>query len=183
MTDIIKRYLSVNLADYSNIKLDLEINKVVLIILVGLIVATVIISIKRSIMITTVKKLFRYEATSEGNAKTPAELKITSPLIIRELKGETRLSRIVSIVGQNKLTYDEYIAEMKSKKKREKINYSEAKLYISPDKISEAKIIEAYPSVSFINTLLICVLYFIAATCLIIIMPEILKLINNILAP
>ena len=172
-----------NLSDYKNINFDLEINKLLLIFLVGLIVATVIVNVKRGVLINTVKKLLRYEATDEESAKTLDEIKYQTLLVRNELKNETRLRRLISIVGEKKLTYEEYIALTKDKKyKEEKTDFSSARLYISAEKIKEAKIIEASNSVTPFNTVLLCILYFIIFTCLIILMPDILNLINNILA-
>ncbi len=183
MINLLKKYLSINLIDYENIAIDLEINKVLLFVLIGLLFATVISNIKRGMLIFTVKKLLRYEAISEESAKTLKDMRIDSFFVKRELSGETRLKKLVSYAGEEKLTYDEYIKQLKDKKyKEKKPDYSTLKLYISKENLDKAKHIESYNSVTVVNTILICLLYFIIFTCLIIIMPEILTLINNILA-
>ena len=182
MTNIFNKYLNINLNDYENIGFDLEINKLLIVVLVGLILATVITNIKRGLLIYTVKKLLRYEALSEESARTLEEMRISSPLVKLELSGETRLKKLVSVVGEEKLSYDEYIEKIKDKKYKEKrVDYKTAKLYISKDNLEPARIIESYNSVTVINTILLCLLYFIAFTSIIIIMPELLSLINNIL--
>ena len=175
-----QKYFLVNLNDYSNIGVDLEISKVLFYFLIGIIVATAIINYRRSAMITMIKKLLRHEIYSEDDAKTLTELNINNFGTRLALNGKGRLSGIVKRAGEKEYTYEEYSALIKSKNfKEEKINFEEAKFYLNKEKEEDAQRVLNVPAPTVINTLLFCILLIAVYICIIMIIPDILTLINN----
>ena len=177
-----EKYFLVNLNDYPNIGIDLEISKVLFCLLVGLIVATVVIGYRRYAVITIIKKLMRHEIYSEENAKTLVELSINSFGTRMALKGKGRLSGIVKRVGEKEYTYEEYSALIKTKGfKEEDIDFNEAKFYLKKENLNEAQKVLNVPTPSVINTLLFSVLLIAVYICIILIIPELLTLISGLL--
>lgn len=186
----IENYLSVNLADYENIGIDLEISKLLLLILIGLCISFFVIDWHRGYMLTAIKKLFRHEALDEESAKTLSELGLDRSWSVKwALSHDTRLSKIVKVAGAVEYTYEEYVALMKEKKKRhekeelDKPDLSTAKFYISSKKLDEARDIQQNYSPSVIKTSLFSLMFIIIFVAITIIMPDILTFINSIIAP
>ncbi len=201
MLEIYKRHLFINLKDYENIGIDLEIGLVLLAFAVGLIAATVLITLQRNSMIALVKRLTRVEATSEKGAKTLTELGFTGfrGFMCRILlRGSGRLKRLVRRRGEPEYTYEEYI-ELTKKRKRsgkknaeadgkgsdaldaEKPNFKTDAFYLKDKDSPQTKnLLEArvYP---LINTILFCVFVFAVYVCISLFLPDILNLVNNAL--
>lgn len=177
--ELYEKYFSINLKDYYNIGLDLEINKLLFAFLVALIVVTIAASVIKSTMYTVIKALIRHEARDEESAKTLAELGLNSFRYKNALKSNAQLKRVVEISGQKKYTYDEYVKLSKEKGFKDEIDFSEAKIYIKEqEKTSASKILEMKkPSV--VETVLLCLLITAIAACLMLFMPTILMTINN----
>ena len=181
-------YLSVNLADYENIGINLEISKLLILVLVGLCISFFVIDWHRGYMQLAVKKLFRHEAESEDSAKTLDELGLSKSRSVKwALSHDTRLSKIVKRVGAPEYTYEEYVALMQQKKKSgeplwdEKIDFSAAKFYIDQRRVTEARgIAENYTS-SPLKTALFSLLFIIIFISLTLIMLDVLFFINSIL--
>ena len=181
--ELIKLFFSVNLKDYENLKLDFEINKFILVAFIGVLIAIIISSIYRSSVYLLTSRLLRKEALGEDNAMTLSELGINLFRIRYVLSGNSRLKDIINRVGELKPTYEEYVAQMKAKKKTpDKIDFEEAKFYISLENTDKAKEIVLKSNTSVLNIILFCVLLFILTVALIILMPEILGWLNGILA-
>lgn len=181
--ELIKFFFSVNLKDYENLKLDFEINKFILVAFVGVLFAIIISSIYRSSVYLLTNRLLRKEVWSEDNAMTLSELGIDFFRIRYVISGNSRLRDIVKMVGEVKPTYEEYVAEMKTKKKdSDKIDFKEARFYISPENWDKAKEIVLKSNTSVLNIVLFCILLFILTVTLVILMPEILGWLNGILA-
>ncbi len=176
------KYLSINLNDYSNIGIDLEISKILFCFLVGLIIATVIVNYRRASMILIIKKLLRHEVFSEDSAKSLPELDANSLGVRLSLTSDKRTMSMVKRAGEKQYTYEEYSALIKSKDfKEEKIDFEEAKFYLDETSLEDAKKVVDVPAPSVINTLLFCVLLIAVYICLILLIPEILNLINNLI--
>ncbi len=203
MFDFYKNYISLNLKDYKNIGIDLEIGKILLAFTIGLLIATVFISIERNMMTALIKKLSRHEATDENTAKTLSELGFTgfSGFVCRYLlKSSGRLKRLIKRVGEPEYTYEEYVALTSKKKKpaktangqksvteedgknnllNEKIDFATARFYLADKKSNETMNIMEAKNSSLLNTVLFCVLIVAVYVCLTLVLPEILTLINN----
>ena len=179
---IFRDFFSVNLKDYPNIGIDLEITKVLFCFTVGLIVTTVVVNYIRLQTNTLIKKLLRHEATEEENAKSLEKLGMNPFGAKVAFLSKGRISKIVYFKGQKEYTYEEYIELLKSKDfKEEKIDFKTAEFYIKPDKIDEAKKIIDVPTTSVLSIILLCVLIVAIFTCLMLIMPEILSFINSMI--
>lgn len=97
------KYLSINLNDYSNIGIDLEISKILFCFLVGLIIATVIVNYRRASMILIIKKLLRHEVFSEDSAKSLSELDANSLGVRLSLTSDKRTMSMVKRAGEKSI--------------------------------------------------------------------------------
>lgn len=180
--DFYIRYINLNLKDYPSIGIDLEINKILLVIMVGIIIGTVVINRKRSLMTLTVNKLLRREAVGVDNAKTLSALGIDTKAVRRMLTGGGQIKTVVKTVGEETLTYEEYLKRSKEKGyKGETVDYSKAGIYLIPESLDTAKRLAASRSHTPLNTLLFCILIFAVFVCLVLLMPEILSVIDTLL--
>ena len=172
----------INLKDYSNIGIDLEINVLLLFIFLALCVCFFVINHHRATTQLIVKQLTRHEAEDEESAKTLAELGLEGSVSVKwMLRSEGQISKLVGRVGEKTYTYEEYEALMKSKGgvPKENIDLSTARFYVR----SEAKerisfIVDTYGS-SILRTTLYCVLILALYICIALCMPEILSFINT----
>lgn len=184
MLDDIKEYLSLNLKDYENIGIDFEINKFLILVGLALCVASFVISRKRSLISEMIKQLFRHNSTSEQNAKTLKELGlIDSRGIKRSLSADSQLRKMVSFVGERKLSYEEFVALSKEKKKAVDVpDFETARFYIPDEALDRAKYVYNNYSSSLLHTVLLCVLCLSITACLILLSPSIVSLIDASLA-
>ncbi len=180
--DFYEKYFEINLKDFPNIGIDLEINKLIFVFVLASIIAIIAINYIRSIMHSVVKVLTRHEATSPESAKTLKELGLDKKGIKTALRSNSQLRRAVGITGQSEYTYEEYIKLTKQKGFRDEISFEEAGLYLkSEEKDLASKICEA-KSPSVLETVLMCLLMLAVFVCLMFAMPSILSWINNLLA-
>ena len=177
-----KDYFSLNLKDYPNIAFDLEINKIIFCIFLGIIIAAIIINYRQYCMITLIKKLLRYNAKDISNAKSISELGIKKSYV-KTAMSQNRISRIVSFVEKKEYSYEEYSAMIKKKGYKEKsIDYTKERIYIKEGTLGDANAIAEMHHPTILNTILFCILIFSSCVCIMFIMPSILNLINNLLA-
>ena len=177
-----EKYFLLNLKDYPNIGIDLEINKILLFLVIGAVIALVLVGIRRTAISLVVKGLLRREAKDEESAKTLNELR-ANKLAVRMLLCASggRLSKIITRVGAPKYTYEEYVALTKKRGyKEEKIDFTTAKFYIPTDKADEAKSIYDKSESPMFHTVLSCVLLVALYVCLLFGMPGILDFINSL---
>ena len=116
-----EKYLTLNLKDYG-ISFDLEINKVLIVIFIGLCAACFFVNYSQSNIALVLRKLLRSGAVGESNAKTLAELGLSSAKPVKKLlsKSGGPMKSIISYVGEVKLTYEEYIAREKAERAAKK---------------------------------------------------------------
>ena len=177
---LFNEFLSINLKDYPNIDIDLEIGKILFCFTIALIIATVVINYIRIQTNSLIKKLIRYEAIEEDKAKTLEELgiKLFNAKIAFFAKGKT--DKIIFYQGQKEYTYEEYSELIKSKDfKEEKIDFKNAKFYIKPDQLDRAKKIIDQPTTSVVSLILLCVLIFVIFICILLLLPGLLNFLNN----
>ncbi len=176
------KFINLNLNEYLNIGINLEINKLMLCLFIGLILSTVLISYFRRGMVDLVRSLLRREARSEDSAKTLEELKLKSLAVRYAVTRNSRIQKIVKQKGAPEYTYEEYRELMKKKGfKEEKIDLSTAKFYIPEAASDDAKRIYEKNEISLINTVLFCVLLLIIFVCIALVMPEILTFTDALL--
>ena len=96
LVEIYNRFFLVNLNDFPNIGIDLEINKVLFCFLIGVIVTTVVFNYRTSINSAIIKKLIRYESNSKESAKTLDDLGLDKYSVRNTLSSSGgRLAKIV----------------------------------------------------------------------------------------
>lgn len=195
-----EKYLSINLKNYENIGIDLEISKVLLGLLVGIIIATLLVSWQRNSMINLMKRMSRLGCTDEGTAKTLSELSCNNLGTRAVIRTSSRLRRLIGCLGADivtgdNITYEEYKEATRRKKRKapegeaveerrqlnEKIDFKSAAFYIKSSDSKEVKNILDMRKASLLNTVLMCVLLISVYTILLFLMPDILNFINGIL--
>ena len=178
----IKEYMSINLKDYENIAIDFEINKFLILVAIGLCAVAFVVNYKRSLMIETIKQLIRHGATSEEEARSLGELGLGSSRGIRKaVTTDSQLRRMIAIVGESRPTYEEYVAEMKQKKKKPEKDAADIRIYIPSDSLERAKFVYNTYNTSLLKTALSCVFILALSVCLILLSPSILTLVDSLL--
>ena len=110
-----KNYLSLNLNEYENIGMNLPIVKLLLAVAVAFIVAIIIINYSKRNLYLMVKQLMRHGAMGEESAKTLSELKLNEIRgIKRALVNSSQMKSIVGTVGEEKLSYEEYLEKKRA---------------------------------------------------------------------
>ena len=200
--DFYNDFICLNLKDYKNIGIDVEINKLILLFFGALIISCIIVSINQMNLTLLIRKLMKIEAYTEESAKTLSELGLADNAGIKSIvnKNDGRISKIIAVVGIKRQTYEEYMeAERKRKEARRlppaerkavldslsvgEIDASNAKIYIPEDKKEYASYVYSSGNGSVVKTVLSCTLILVVAVAIILLMPTLLSLLNNILAP
>ena len=183
MLDILKKHFSVNLNDYSNINVDLEINKVVLGAFIALIAGVIVLNVYRGNIRLVIMQLMRHNAKDEESAKTLCELGLDkSHAVKKALSKRNVLTRTVTMVGAVEYDYETYKGMSKeARAESEKIDFDSARFYLDPEETYRAEfIIERY-NTSIIRTAVICLFFAILCVCTIACMPGILNVVNSLL--
>ncbi len=200
--DFYNDFICLNLKDYKNIGIDVEINKLILLFFAALIIGCVIVSINQMNLTLLIRKLMKIEAYSEEGAKTLSELGLADNAGIKSLisKNDGRISKIIAVVGIKRQTYEEYMeAEKKRKEARRlppaerkavldslsigEIDASNEKIFIPEDKKEYASYVYSSGNGSVIKTVLSCALILVVAVAIVLLMPSLLSFVNDILAP
>ena len=178
-------FFLINLNEYPNINIDLEINVLLFFISLAICASAFAITIYRATLQRAIKQLTRLGATDEDSARTIKDLGLEKSFILKmALSRRGRLTRIIGRAGEKTYTYEEYVELSRTKGgiKEEKIDFETAEFYIRPESNDDAKnIIENYGT-SMLRTSLYCVLVIAVYICVALVMPEVLTLINNLLA-
>ncbi len=178
-----EKYFLINLRDYPNLGINFEINKILLFLAIGVILAAAAVNYRRAGTALVLKGLLRHGAKDEESAKSLADMKITSLGARMSLNGAGRLANIVKRVGAQSYTYEEYKALTKKRGyKEEKTDFATAKFYIAEDKLDEAKRIFERSDSSVIHTVLFCVFIVSIYICLLFAMPGLLEFFNALFA-
>ena len=183
MIEFFRDCFSLNLKDYENLRIDLEINKVLFIAFSALIIGIILFNMYRRNIKLAVTQLIRHGAKSEENAKTLSELGLSDARMINGmLLGDNLLTKIVARVGEKRFEYEEYKALTKEEKNEiSTVDMSSARFYIRPEMSYTADEISSRYTSSVPNTVISCVFAGVLCICLMMRMPGILNLINNIL--
>ena len=181
LANFYREYISLNLNDYSNINFDLEINKIIFFLFVGIMIAAVVLNYRRYCMIILIKRLLRYQAIDKESAKSISDLGIKNHHA-KCAMSSGRVSKIVHSTNRVEYTYEEYSQMIKKGKgKEEKIDFSTDKLYIKETELDSAHIIEQINHPTVFTTILFCVFILASSICIMFIMPGLLNIINNLL--
>ena len=183
MLEVLKKIFAINLNDYENINVSLEINKVILGSFIAMVLGVVMLDIYRGSTRTVIMQLMRHGAKTKEDAKTLSEIKLGESRIAKKLlSGNNILTRVVSRVGEIEYGYDEYNSLSKEEKKKlEKIDFTTARFYIREESADRAMFITERYVTSVPRTIVSCVFVAIICVCVIACMPEILRLINDLL--
>ncbi len=139
----ILEFLNLNLKDYTTSKFPLPIGLVLTVMLLALSAAAFIITYRKRYTVAMIRGLLKHNAIDEGSARSLRSLRLSDNRGLKSaLSRSGQLTFIVKRAGAIKPDYDEYV---KSSKKRgykdERINFDEAKFYISGDELTRAKTI------------------------------------------
>ena len=175
MKEFYTRFFLINLKDYYNLGVDLEINIVLLALLPIVMLIWIAFHFWRNNTFLVIKRLARRDATNTDSAKTLRELGLFDKAMLKwMLSSEGQLSKIVKRVGAPTYTYDEYVKLSAKEKRAERINFETARFYLDTQKQTEIdKIINRY-EVRPHHTVLMCVAIVVAFVCAILLMPDIL---------
>ena len=183
LKEIYEKYFLLNLKDYPNIGINLEINKLVLALTLGVIIASLMINYHRSYIHLTAKRMLRYGALDEKSAKTLSGLGINLSSVRRALSRTGQLTKMVRRVGEPHYSYEEYIKKTKSRDKaEEKIDFDTALFYLDETQLDRARHISESGTPSLVRSILFAVLLLTIGVCVFLLMPEILTWINSLLA-
>lgn len=195
-----EKYFELNLSDYPNIAVNFEINKVIAVLFLGLCVASVFISIRQSKISLLLRKLMRAEAYSTDTAKKLSELNLTGNRGIYSIITSSNgvISKLIAVVGQKRLTYEEYVALEKKKRDERKLppqerseptntsyefpGIDDIRVYIPESQRDYATHFYEMNTASPIKTALGCLFIIAIAVALILLMPSLLSALNNILS-
>jgi len=184
MINYIKDFFLLNLDDYSNIGISFPIGIFLVALTVALSITAFIINNYKTKTAELLKQLFRHEATNEKNAKKLSSLRIKNSMTIRHaLSGDGQLKELVRRVGEQKLTYEEYVALTKKRGyKEEKIDFDKALFYLDEENISRAKRIYETDNSSIVRPILLSVMLLAILVCCTLLVPELLSYLNDSLA-
>ena len=173
-----KDLILLNAKDYLNIASDVYINIIMLIIAAVLCLASFWINHHKTYTVAIIKQLLRHDATSEEKAKTLSELRLADfKSLKRALSRRGQLTAIIKRAGYVEPTYEEYAAELKKKKhKDEKIDFQISRFFIPQAALEKAKRIKERENPTLLRTALLCVLIVALCVCIMLLMPEILRL-------
>ena len=183
MLKVLKTCFSINLNEYENIGVDLEINKVLVIAFAAIIVGIILFNMYRQNIKLVVSQLIRHRAKSEDSAKTLGELGLHSNNAVRKmLLAENLLTRVVARCGERRFSHEEYKALTDEEKKEiSTVDFDTARFYIREEKRTFAEGVVTRYNSSTPSTVISCVFAAIVCVCLVACMPGILNVINRIL--
>lgn len=181
-SEFIRQYFNINLKDYPNIGIDFQISKVAFFIVLGLLIAIIIMNLRRVNSALLVKRLMRYEAFDEENAKTISELKVNFYAAKFVFLSGGLIKKCVRRVGEKVYSYEEYSALIKDKKyKEDRVDFKTERFYLDPKYKDIYTSLTEGASPTLISTVLQCILVISVYICLMFLAPEILTLINNLI--
>lgn len=182
MKEFYIQFFTVNMKNYENLGWDFEINIMLMALMPIFIVGCILIHVFRKNIFYTVKQLTRHGATTPDTAVTLTKMKLADRRIIKYmLSHDTQLSKIVKRKGAPEYTYEEYRELEKTKSlPSEKIDFDEAEFYLAKESDDRAKkVLERY-DIPVSRIVLLCVFVFVIFMIIMLLMPELLTLINNL---
>lgn len=174
----IRDMIMLNAKDYLGTVSDIYVNVIIFAIAIALCIASFVINHHKACTYKIIRQLLRRGATSEENAKTLKELHLDNSKSIKSaLKRKGQLASVIKRAGYTPPTYEEYLAELKAKKRRKDDgDFEGARFYVPKDKIDTAKRMQEKGEPTILRTVLVCVLIFALSVCAMLLMPEILTL-------
>ena len=201
MKDFFNKFILLNTKDYG-FEVSFYLNLVIILAFLALSVSCFIINKNQSSIALVLRKLIRAEAFGEENAKTLKELGLLGSEDVKKLLFRTSgyMKGIVTYVGAKSLTYDDFLAYERSKKKKKyakrsdentdakktsKIDFSSefssARFFIPSDKKEFAERAFAKNNGTLTKTVLSCVALIGFMLILVLLMPSVMKLLASII--
>lgn len=179
MLEFLKTCFSINLNEYENIGIDLEINKILAIAFTAFAVGIVLYNAYRRTIITTLSQLIRHGAKGVDTAKTLKELGLDGVNRVRRmLLGDNLLTKMVARVDSD----GEKTESEKAEGGYVTVDFTTARFYIKEEKYLFAESMSTRRDSTVINTVIACAFTVIVGICIISCMPCILNMINTLLA-
>ena len=183
LAETLKKCYEINLNDYENINVNLQINKVLLLAFLVFAVVAVLLDVYRMNTRSMVLQLIRHGAKTPDEAKTLEELGLQNNRVVKYLlSSSSLLSKTVTRIGEKKCTYEEYSALSKEEKETlGKIDFDTEKFYINEESLNRAMHISERYDATPLKTVMTCILLLVIYVCVAAAMPETLRLLNNLL--
>ena len=126
---IYNEYICVRLSDYKGFESDLQINKLLFFVFLGLCAACVIITYYNGTTALVLKKLVRIGAFGEEKGKTLSELGLGSSRAVKRVLSNKSgsVKHLILQAGAKKLSYEEYTELENSKKELKGLSKDEKK--------------------------------------------------------
>ena len=141
LMEIYNRFFLVNLNEFPNIGIDLEINKILFCFLIGIVVTTVIFNYRTTVNSTLIKKLMRHESKNAENAKTLDELGINN-FGTRQALSSTggRLTKLIVRIDENSVSTEKVDIENESNAENDLSQADDSESFCA-DKIADEQIL------------------------------------------
>ncbi|MBQ9070515.1 MAG: hypothetical protein IJY23_04125 [Clostridia bacterium] len=194
-------YISLNLKKFPNINVDIEINKLLFFVTVGLMIACFIINYYEMNVALLIKKLMRHGAFSEEQGRTLGELGLGDNKAVKSIlsKNSGITKKIIFSTGKKIQTYEEYVLLEKERKAAKKLpgeerkkaidtlnkslslDFSSVRFYIPESSKGLAEHYYKTKNGSLLKTVLYCVLMLVFYVLVALLMPTLLNFIDGIL--
>ena len=194
-------YISLNLEKFPNINVDIEINKLLFFVTVGLMIACFIINYYEKNVALLIKKLMRHGAFSEEQGRTLGELGLGDNKAVKAIlsKNSGITKKIIFSIGKKIQTYEEYVLLEKKRKAAKKLpgeerkkaidtlnkslslDFSSVRFYIPESSKGLAEHYYKTKNGSLLKTVLYCVLMLVFYVLVALLMPTLLNFIDGIL--
>ena len=197
-------YINIKLSDYDGFESNLEINKLLFFVFLGIAVACMVITYHNSTATLILKKLTRVGAFGEEKSKTLSDIGLGDSRAVKRLltNRSGALKNVIALRGDKKLTFEEYSELEKEKKllkglsKEEKkkklseineklsptINFSEALFYIPEDMKDTSERFISDKSTTLMKGILSCSILIAAYLVIVLVSPSLLSWISNIIS-
>lgn len=174
------KYFNVNLSDYPAFGFDFNVSLVLFALFLGLCVAIIIITLKKCAATAVLRQLLRHEATGEGAAKVLSEIGLSeSRSAKRALSCDKMLRRYIKLVGEVKISYEDYMKmskeEQKAHDRGRAIDFSDAKFFIPEEEADRAVSAVQSDTSSPLTAFLLCAVMLAAFFLLSMALPTILS--------
>ena len=197
-------YISIKLNDYNGFESELQINKLLFFVFLGICAACIIITYHNSTATLVLRKLTRVGAFGEEKGKNLSDIGLGDSRAVKRLLANKSgaLKSLISIKDAKSLTFEEY-TELENEKKllrglskedkkkklseiNEKlsptINFSEALFYIPEDKKDASERFISDKSTTLMKGLLSCGILIAAYLVIVLVSPSLLSWISNIIS-
>ena len=180
-----EEYVCLNLKEFSNIGIDLEIGKVFLAGTIAIAICAVVLDLRHRCSYALIKQLLRHDALKEENAKTLGEIGLMSNSHLKKLLScSGKLMSIVARVDEPGLGGENDPAKTNAAgaaRNADGIDFEKARFYVREESMPTAIKIFHGADVSLVRTVLRSVLIVIVSVIAVILMPSVLEWINGII--